>query len=372
MSRESCPDEPSAQLNNELDVVAAGGGSFFDHTPDLLVARLAELGEPSYRAEQILEWVYQRGATTYDAMTNLPKSLRERLARSIPIYRSTIVREAESRDGTIKRLLRWADGATSECVNIPSEDRRTACISTQVGCGVGCVFCASGIDGLQRNLTGGEIVEQAMRVAELGADDSSRLTNVVFMGLGEPLANYYPTLHAVRTINGAWGMGIAARRITISTVGLPNAMRRLADEKLQVTLALSIHAPNDALRQELIPWASHITLNDLLDAAAYYFDRTGREVTLEYVLLRGINDAPAQARDLARMAKRVRSNVNLLTFNSVDGLPYAPPSPENIKRFLDTLRSLGINAHARRSRGVDIDAACGQLRRRDQRGSGAP
>ena len=339
------------------------GASFFDHTPTALAAWLAAKGQAPYRARQMFDWVYRRGATAYDEMTDLPRALRGEFDNLLPMYRSTVVGEVVSNDGTTKQLLRWPDGATSECVSIPADNRRTACISTQVGCGVGCVFCASGIGGLQRQLSGGEIVEQAMRVAAMG-DGSSPLTNVVFMGLGEPLANYRATLHAIDAINGEWGMGIGARRITVSTVGLPGPMRRLADEKRQITLALSLHAPNDALRRRLIPWAENIGIDELLDAAAYYFDRTGREVTLEYVLLRGVNDASTHAHELARVAKRIRSNVNLITFNPVAGLPYHPPTAINVKRFLDTLRSKGVNAHARPSRGADIDAACGQLRRR--------
>ena len=207
---------------------------FFDHHRESLQRLMDHLGEPLFRVAQLLEWAYQQGITNYGEMTNLPKLLRNHLSRSIPLYQSTVAREAASNDGTIKQLLQWPDGATSECVLIPERDRKTACISTQVGCPVGCRFCASGIGGLQRQLTAGEIVEQAMRVKQLCGGE--RLTNVVFMGLGEPLANYDATLRALRTINADWGMGIGARRITVSTVGLPSRMRRLADEGLQITL----------------------------------------------------------------------------------------------------------------------------------------
>ena len=215
----------------------------FDHTPEALRAWLERGGEPGYRTEQILDWVYRRSARSFDAMTNLSKALRTRLAESFYLYEAEVAHAARAGDGVVKFLLRWGDGETTECVSIPAEDRRTACISTQVGCPVGCVFCASGIGGVRRNLSAGQIVEQAMVVAhEAGAD--ARLSNIVVMGMGEPLANYAATIQAVRTINAAWGMNIGARKITVSTVGLPKQMKRLADEDLQITLALSLHAPH--------------------------------------------------------------------------------------------------------------------------------
>ncbi len=353
--------------------------SFFAHTPESLRVVLADWSEPAYRATQVLQWVFRQGAISFEQMSNLPGALRKRLAEEMVLYESSIVRTQTSSDSTIKQLLQWADGATSECVLIPDAERRTACISTQVGCPVGCTFCASGIGGLQRQLTAAQIVEQAMRVravcearalaraesapAEAGGS-LARLTNIVFMGLGEPLANYAATLHAVRTINADWGMGIGARKITISTVGLPTQIHKLADEKLQVGLAISLHAPDDELRRELIPWAERVTIDSLVEAANYYFEQTHREVTLEYILLAGVNDSREQAAALAGVAKRMRSNVNLIAYNPVDGLPYRRPTPEAVAGFLDVLRARGVNAHVRRSRGLDIDGACGQLRRR--------
>jgi len=348
--------------NVNLTGTLVHGVGLFDQTPESLRALLAQGNQPPYRADQVLEWVYQHGATDYDTMSNLPKPLREMLRTALPIFQSQIVGEQQSSDGTTKRLLRWQDGATSECVLIPDGDRRTACISTQVGCPVQCAFCASGVGGLERQLTAGEIVEQAMRVRQVCGD--TRLTNIVFMGLGEPLSNYEATTHALRTINAPWGMGIGARRITVSTVGLPSKMRRLADEGLQITLALSLHAPDDELRRELIPWAERVTIGELVDAANYFFDRTGREVTLEYILLGGVNDSPDHAVSLAIVAKRMRSNVNLIAYNPVDGLPFDRPREKSVMHFFSTLRERGVNAHVRHSRGLDIDAACGQLRRR--------
>lgn len=335
--------------------------------PDELSRELASFGEKPFRAKQILEWVYHHRVDRFEAMTNLSKGLRESLAKGWVVYESKVVRRADSNDGTVKLLLSWADGATSECVLIPEEDRRTICISTQVGCPVGCRFCASGMDGLQRQLSAPQIVEQAMRLLQLlSADD--RISNVVFMGLGEPLANFKNTLQAYEVLNAPWGMGIGARKITISTIGLPSQMRKLADLKLQINLALSIHAPNDDLRRQLIPWAENTTLEEIVQAGRYYFEQTGRELTLEYVLLAGVNDQPAHARDLAQLSKRLRSNVNLIPYNPVPELGYDRPTDSAMRGFLTTLRDAGVNAHLRRSRGLDIDSACGQLRKRHQAG----
>ena len=335
--------------------------ALFDLSLESFTEWLERRGHKRFRAGQILEWVYRHGAESLQEMTNLSKALRAELTQAMVIYESQILRQSESTDGTVKLLLRWADQATRECVLIPDADRRTACVSTQVGCGVGCVFCASGLGGLQRNLTAAQIVEQVMRVARLCRPE--RLTNVVFMGLGEPLANYAATVAAVRIINASWGPNIGARKITISTVGLPGQMRRLAGEGLQVTLALSVHAPTDELRRKLIPWAQSVTLAELTSAARDYFDATGREVTLEYVLLGGVNDQPEHARQLAALSGQMRSNVNLIPYNPVPSLPYARPTGQAQRQFLGLLREQGVNTHLRRSRGLDVDAACGQLRR---------
>ncbi len=378
---------------------------------------------PAYRARQVFEWVYRHGVTSFDEMSSLAKPLRRQLADEWTLFASRIVRRQSSTDGTIKLLLEWPDSTTSECVLIPDDDRRTACISSQVGCPVGCRFCASGLDGLARQLGPGEIVEQAMRVRQLcelpahappaGSDDAvrerlpdapaaatrgggrasskpqndtgsatrsnrgeehpaSRLSNIVFMGLGEPLANYTALVRALRILNAEWGMNIGARKITVSTVGLPSQIRRLADENLQINLALSLHAPNDALRRELIPWAGKIPLSELTSALSDYFRKTGREVTLEYILLGGVNDQLRHADELAALCRRLRCNVNLIRYNPVAGLGYERPANEASQAFLHRLQARGVNAHLRRSRGLDIDAACGQLRRRAQQEAPAP
>jgi 23S rRNA (adenine2503-C2)-methyltransferase len=331
---------------------------------------LLDAGQPGYRADQILDWVYHKRAETFAQMTNLAKALRTWLTERADVYCSHIVAQRESVDGTRKLLLAWPDEQTTETVWVPEPERHTACLSAQVGCPVGCGFCASGLDGLLRNLTAGEIVEQALRIAGLvaasaasGTERDARLSNVVFMGTGEPLANYDAVVRAIRILNAPWGLGIGARRITLSTVGLPRQIRRLADEGLQLNLAVSLHAPEQKLRQRLVPWGK-VPLTELLDACRYYFEQTGREITLEYVLLDGVNMEQQHAAELAKIARRLRCNVNLLRYNPAPGLPYGRPSSESAYTFQRELRKCGVNAHLRTSRGQDIEAACGQLRRR--------
>jgi 23S rRNA (adenine2503-C2)-methyltransferase len=273
----------------------------------------------------------------------------------------------------------------SECVMIPSLDpegggapRRTACISSQVGCPVGCAFCASGLGGLEGNLSAGRIVEQVWllnRLVGMPPADSGdalprpseqgepRITHVVFMGMGEPLANFSSVVKAIRTLTAPWGMSISARRITVSTVGLPKAIERLAEQlDLPVTLALSLHAPNDALRRNLIPWAEYTTIAELLASCRKWFEKTGREITLEYTLLGGVNDKPEHAAELAQVARTLRANVNLIRYNEVAGMPFKRPATEAVRAFQRLLRARQVNTHIRRSRGRDIAAACGQLR----------
>jgi 23S rRNA (adenine2503-C2)-methyltransferase len=326
--------------------------------------------QPRYRAEQIADWVWVKGAETFQEMSNLPKTLRSWLDENALIWSGAVAADTCSADATRKLLVRWPDGRTVETVWIPEALRHTACLSSQVGCPVGCRFCASGVAGVERNLTAGEIVEQALRVHRLvaattppEAERAARLSNIVFMGMGEPLANYDAVVQAIRILNAPWGLNIGARKITVSTVGLPQQIRRLAGEGLQLNLALSLHAPEQELRERLIPWGK-VPLRELLDACAYYFEKTGREITLEYVLLEGVNMEPQHAAALARIARRLRSNINLLRYNPVAGLDFHRPGSEAAYAFQRALREHGVNAHIRTSRGQDIDAACGQLRRR--------
>lgn len=336
-------------------------------SPPELDRHLQSLGEPGFRGEQILRWVYRQGVASFDAMTNLPIELRRRLAPRLTIRAGRELARSAAPDGTVKLLLAWPDGATTESVMIPAtgrEARRTACLSTQVGCDMGCRFCASGLGGSLRDLRVGEVVEQALSIADLLRSRGERLSHVVFMGMGEPLANYAVTVEAIRRLNAPWGLGLAQRRITVSTVGLPAPIERLAAEGLQIGLAVSLHAPNDALRRQLIPRAGGIALARLLEACRAYRERSGREVTLEYCLLAGVNDLDHHALELAAIARDLRAHVNLLMYNPVEGLEFTRPSRNRAIGFLKRLRAAGARAHLRESRGLEADAACGQLRRR--------
>ena len=331
-----------------------------DMTTAQLAGVLADLHQPAFRARQIADWVWRKGVGDFEEMTNLSAGLRRELAGKLVVLSARLAERRDAADGTIKLLLELADGEGIECVAIPAGDRLTACVSTQVGCAVGCAFCATPLGGLKRNLAAGEIVEQ---VFWLSVAAGRRVTNVVFMGMGEPLANYEATVSAVRTMIDPDRLGLSARHVTVSTVGLPKQIRRLAGEDLAITLAISLHAPNDALRRELIPLAARHSLADVISAAKEFYDARHREVTLEYVLLAGVNDSAACADELAELAGRLRCNVNVIRYNSVEGLDYQAPSERACKAFVERLRRGGANAHLRASRGADAAAACGQLRR---------
>lgn len=318
---------------------------------------------PGYRVKQILEWVYRHPVERWEQAGNLPRELREDLSGNFLLRQGALQEVIECDDQTKKLLLRWQDGALTETVYIPDQDRRTVCVSTQVGCPVGCVFCASGLTGLERSLEAGEIVEQLFWV-QRQMEPGQRISNVVIMGMGEPLANYKNTLRAIRVMNAEWGLGIGARHITVSTIGLPQAVRKLAKEPFQITLAVSLHAGVDELREQLIPWAAKFKLEELFAAIDYYYQQTHREVTLEYILLAGVNSSLQDADHLARWAKRSRCNVNLIHYNEVSQTGYKPVSAETVQAFMQRLAKQGINVHLRKSRGRSIEAACGQLRRR--------
>jgi 23S rRNA (adenine2503-C2)-methyltransferase len=329
-------------------------------------AAVTEWGWPRFRAQQVRDWVYGKLVSDPAQMTNLSKADRETLGQRVDFSSAQVTAHQRSTDGTQKLLLTWEGGGNAETVMIPDADRRTACVSSQVGCPVGCRFCASGINGVKGNLTASQIVEEVYRLNLVLQPLGERVTNIVFMGMGEPLANYANVMQAIRVLHDPKCFNVGARRITISTVGVPPKMRQLAGEELPLNLALSLHAPNEPLRKELIPWAEHFALDDILDAARFYFDQTGREITLEYILLSGVNDRPEHARQLAKLCKTMRANVNLIRYNEVAGLPYLRPKSDDVLRFQDILRNAGVNTHVRKSRGRDIEAACGQLRRKEQ------
>jgi 23S rRNA (adenine2503-C2)-methyltransferase len=336
--------------------------AILDSTPEQLRAWLQAHGEPPMRSRQIRRWLVAGRAESFEQMTDLPRDLRAALAGAFILLDTRISRHLQAADGTHKLLLRLHDGQLIECVLIQEADRHTACISTQVGCGMGCVFCASGLDGVVRNLTTGEILEQLLRLRNLLAAEQ-RLTHIVVMGMGEPLANLDALLAALDVATAKDGLGIGARHVTISTVGLPAKIRRLADLGKQYHLAVSLHAPNDALRTRIVPTNEKIGLEAILAAADYFFERTGRQVTYEYVLLGGLNDGVEHARELGGLLQGRHAHVNLIPFNDVAGLPYRRPAPEAQAAFLAELGRARISVKVRKRKGSEIAAACGQLRR---------
>jgi 23S rRNA (adenine2503-C2)-methyltransferase len=324
---------------------------------------LQERGQPPMRARQLHRWIVAGRAESFEQMTDLPLSLRRELAAEFIPLGTTIARRQTATDGTNKLLLRLHDGQIVECVLIPEHDRRTACISTQVGCGMGCVFCASGLNGVARNLKPGEILEQLVRLRNL-LPPEQRLTNVVVMGMGEPLANLDHLITALDLATHRDGLGIGARHVTVSTVGLPAKMRQLADLGKAYHLAVSLHAPNDALRTLIVPTNDKTGLDDILSAADYFFEKNGRRVTYEYVLLRDLNDRPEHAVELVRLLRGRCAHVNLIPFNDVEGLPYRRPTDDALAAFVRRLRLDGLSVRVRKRKGSEIDAACGQLRRK--------
>jgi len=322
---------------------------------------VAALGARPYHADQVLRWVYRGRAAGFEAMTDLAKPLRATLAQRAVVFTSAVQRMEESADGTRKLLVGLADGAAVEAVVIPEGRRHTVCVSTQVGCAIGCVFCASGLGGLVRDLSHGEIVEQVLHAQGL-LPPEEKLTNVVVMGIGEPLMNYAALVRALRVLMAPWGLALSPRRITVSTVGIAARIRQLADEGLGVNLAVSLHASDDLTRQRLVPHAQ--PLGHVVAAARHYLHATGREVTFEYVLVRDINDSAADAQGLAEWVGREPILVNLLPLNPVEGLAWQEPPAERAERFAAELRRRHVRVQLRKRRGADIAGACGQLRRR--------
>jgi 23S rRNA (adenine2503-C2)-methyltransferase len=371
---------------------------------DEVTGRLAELGAPSYRVHQLLDWLYPKAAASWDEMTNLPRALRRTLASEWTLNLPRALQVQGATDSTRKFLWQLRDDVLIESVLIPAtpalygeaSDRHTFCVSTQVGCAYGCRFCASGLLGWKRNLTTDEIVGQVVAVerwhrqerhadgvnAPVAAGEPSLsafvegstpgngrgdrlVNNLVIMGMGEPLANYDNLMAALRILNAPWGMGIGARKITISTSGLAPEIRRLADEPHQFGLALSLHGATDAVRERLMPVNRKYPLAELVGAAEEFLRAKGRTITLEYILIRGVNDDLSEVKPLAAMARRLRAKVNLIPYNRVEGLTWERPSERRQQDFFEALTQRAVRATLRREKGHDIDAACGQLRLRN-------
>lgn len=346
-----------------------------------LRAWFAERKQPAMRVGQVRRQVLANRAESFDQMSDLPKAVRAELGASFSVFSTRVERHLVAKDDTHKLVLRLHDNRMIECVLIQDEGRATACISTQVGCAMGCVFCASGLNGVVRNLTVGEILEQLVRLRNLVGTrageaaesapgphtpqaEAPRLTHIVVMGMGEPLANLDNLLAALAVAGDKNGLGIGARHITISTVGLPAKIRRLAELGKQYHLAVSLHAPNDPLRSRIVPTNDKTGIAAILDAADEFFRTTGRQVTYEYVVLGGLNDRVEHARQLAGLLAGRKAHVNLIPWNDVEGLPYRRPHDDDLRLFIDTLRRSGVSVKVRKRKGSEIDAACGQLRRK--------
>jgi 23S rRNA (adenine2503-C2)-methyltransferase len=348
-------------------------------TAEELQAQFQTWDQPTYRATQLLEWLYERRATSWDAMTNLPKSLRELLNQHYALNTLTLVTKQGSGDTTQKFLWRLEDGSLIESVLIPANpalygeasDRHTLCVSTQVGCAYGCKFCASGLEGWKRNLGVHEIVEQVVAVERWHAASNPKsdrlVNNLVIMGMGEPLANYDNLLKALKILNAPWGGGIGARKITISTSGLAPQIRKLADEPLQFRLAISLHGATDEVRAKIMPVNRKYPLTELTNACEYYQSKNGRMITFEYILIADMNDRLDQIKPLSNLARKLNAKVNLIPYNKVEDLPWERPDEATQEAFLRALEAEGVTATLRREKGHDIDAACGQLRLKTER-----
>ncbi len=321
---------------------------------------ISEIGEPEFRAKQIMEWVFKKGVLSFERMSNLPKSLRNTLSEKMRVLSLSHADKLVSRDNTIKYAFKADDGEVIEAVFIPSMERATVCISTQAGCAYGCVFCASGIGGLKRNLTVDEIVSQVLWIKQDNPDKA--ISNIVIMGMGEPLSNYENTLKAVRIFNNPDCVGIAARKITISTCGLIDGIKRLSQEGIQVELSISLHAGSDQLRNQLMPVNKKYPLRDLINAAKEYIEVTNRIITFEYVLIKGVNDRGQDAEKLATLLSKIKCKVNFITLNELEDKKLFTSSPREIEPFKEILDRKKIYYTFRKKRGQDIKAACGQLR----------
>lgn len=335
--------------------------NLFGLTLPELENELADL--PKFRAKQIAAWIYQRGATSFEEMTDLSKNLRAELEKKFSIQTARLVTELNSADGlTTKFLLAFSDGAAVETVLMRHDYGNSVCISSQVGCAMGCKFCASTLKGLERNLTCGEMLGEIIFVQNFLLKQNQKIDTLVIMGTGEPLANFDNLIKMLRLLHENYTLGMSYRKITISTCGIVPAMKKLIVEKIPVTLSISLHAPNNKLRSEIMPINSAFSLNEVLKVGEQYAQETGRRVTYEYILLGGVNDTEEHARQLAKILAGQLANVNLIPVNPVDERNFQHPTDHAVKKFFHFLNTHGINATVRKEFGTEINAACGQLR----------
>lgn len=327
---------------------------------------LTENGEKAFRAAQVFDWLYIKRVKTFEEMSNLPKPLRDKLDEAFALTTLSTIIQQQSTDGTIKFLFQLQDGYSIETVLMRHDYGNSVCVTTQVGCRIGCTFCASTLGGLKRHLLAGEIVEQVVKVQQALDETDERVSHIVIMGIGEPFDNYDAMMNFLKVINHDKGLNIGARHITVSTSGIIPKIYQFADEQLQINFALSLHAPNQELRQKLMPIAKAYKLEDLMEAIRYYTDKTGRRVSFEYGLFGGENDSVEQAAELAKLIKDIKCHVNLIPVNYVPERDYVRTPRNKIFAFEKELKKHGINATIRREHGSDIDAACGQLRAKER------
>jgi len=354
---------PTAAVDNSCAILTGGMSAvnLLDLLPSELEALAESLGAPRYRGRQLASWIYKKSASDWTAMSDLPRDFRQLLSERSFIGVAELERRTPSQDGSEKLVFRFSDGARVQSVLMPDDERLTLCVSTQVGCGFGCRFCFTGTMGLERNLSAGEIVAQFLGAARTRGP-GRRITHVVYMGMGEPLANYQATVTSLRILTDPLGAGLSPRRITVSTVGLVGGIERLARESLRVKLAISLHATSDEIRDRIMPVNRGFAIEELLAACRRFPLPVRQRITFEYVLLDGVNDAPADARRLVRLLKGIRAKINLIPFNEWEGSAFSRPPLPRILAFQSTLLGHGITATIRWSKGEDIGAACGQLR----------
>ncbi|NRD78827.1 23S rRNA (adenine(2503)-C(2))-methyltransferase RlmN [Bacillus sp. BRMEA1] len=356
------------QLNTtKMDTALEQKKSIYSLELHELKGWLKEIGEKPFRADQIFDWLYQKRVTSFEEMNNLSKTLRDQLASHFQMTTLNTLIQQTSSDGTIKFLFELHDGFSIETVLMRHEYGNSICVTTQVGCRIGCTFCASTLGGLKRHLEAGEIVAQVVKVQQALDETNERVSSVVIMGIGEPFDNYNNMLSFLKIINHDKGLNIGARHITVSTSGIIPKIYEFADENMQINFAISLHAPNTELRSKLMPINKAYKLDDLMKAVRYYIDKTGRRISFEYGLFGGVNDSIEHAEELAELIKGLKCHVNLIPVNYVPERDYVRTPKDKIFAFERTLKSRGINVTIRREQGSDIDAACGQLRAKERK-----